>query len=492
MSVTCNECHRGFSHTINPKKRLREHIRRIHLKNGKFQCSVCSKTFVCRQGLRDHEPVHSKERNHSCSYCGQTFLRPSHLYIHVRTHEEEKNFRCEACFYTFNVQSELKEHCDKVHVNITVDVKCSVCKQNLYSSQSIYSHSLRHSGTRKFKCNHCGMAFKRKQILEHHQKTHVADKALRKIIKCELCSKEFTTKSSLREHMFLVHNSALDDSDHKCQICGKCFRNWANYERHLRLHPNIKEWISQANAQEAKILETYGKADKGSHQFTCNACKAAFTSVQQFLLHLRNHQNIAAMLQENHDQDDSEQQNTLENVSENPDLLSTSLSCAVCQKEFSQLRYLKKHMVIHETTETKCGICSMMFKRRDTLRIHVKRHLLRKESAENFTSQTGEIYNSRKELRAKIEKADDDGKVTCPYCGKVFNKRKLLLGHIVLHGDFVHTCEVCGKTYKQRSCLNKHKRGHTNTVPSSGKRGRPRKVEGSLPNQNSSKETEDT
>uniref|UniRef100_A0A7M5V4W0 C2H2-type domain-containing protein n=2 Tax=Clytia hemisphaerica TaxID=252671 RepID=A0A7M5V4W0_9CNID len=284
--TTCEECSRDFSKTSNPRKRLREHIRRVHLKNGKFHCTDCPKTFVCSQGLRDHEPVHSKERKHSCTYCGQTFLRSSHLYIHTRTHEEEKNFSCEGCVFTCNVQSELKEHCENTHSDITIDIKCSICKQNLFSSQSIYSHSLRHSGSRDWKCDVCGSAFKRKQILDQHMKRHSKD---RNMFSCDNCSKDFTTRSTLKQHLYIVHNRTIDGAEHKCEVCGKCFKNWANYNRHVGLHPKVNDTslnnVERDEGGQAKDFNTSGTDD-----FTCNVCKSHHDTLSQLLEHLQQHQ----------------------------------------------------------------------------------------------------------------------------------------------------------------------------------------------------------
>ena len=392
--ISCNECNRDFSKTLNPKKRLREHVRRIHLKNGKFQCTSCPKSFVCRQGLRDHEPVHSKERNHACTYCGQTFLRLSHLYIHTRTHEEEKNFRCEACFFTFNVQSELKDHCEKNHSNISIDIKCSVCKQNLFSSQSIYSHSLRHSGTRDWKCEVCGSAFKRKQILDQHKKRHFEDPNQGKKFACEKCSKEFLTSSALGEHNSSDHQmsallltSSVSDNKvpdgNKCNVCGKVFKNWANYNRHVGVHSKNQEMASIAKEQEHE-LEQQQKETVIDEDVSCKACLVKFNNVSPLLIHLRQHQqNI---------------ENSV-NGKLNTNNSSNNTFCSVCNRSFTCTGYLKKHMEMHGTTELKCDVCLMIFKRRDTLRIHKKRHLQRNETMENFKGMKGiiiEILNNQK------------------------------------------------------------------------------------------------
>ena len=76
-------------------------------------------------------------------------------------------------------------------------------------------------------------------------------------------------------------------------------------------------------------------------------------------------------------------------------------------------------------------------------------------------------------MYANIGEPDEDGYIPCPYCYKKFNKRKLLLAHIVIHSDVSFPCEVCGKSYKQRNCLNKHKQSHLQDITATKNKERP-------------------
>lgn len=208
-----------------------------------------------------------------------------------------------------------------------------------------------------------------------------------------------------------------------------------------------------AKEQENQITEMFSQNDGDRREFTCVICKGSYTSICEIKNHLKEYQILSS----------SDTAST--------DTTTKKHNCEACKKTFSCAKYLKKHMEVHSTLELKCDICFMTFKRKDTLHVHKKRHIQRNESSHNF-GEVGEIYNNRKELRSKIGEADENGKVTCPYCEKVFKKRKLLLAHIVIHGKFSFACETCGKSYKQRNCLNKHKLSHlTNTMAL--KRGRP-------------------
>ncbi|CAG9328903.1 unnamed protein product [Blepharisma stoltei] len=54
------------------KYNLRRHINAIHLKIRNFVCSICSKTFACKQNLNEHELLHNKSKR----LCKQERTKP--------------------------------------------------------------------------------------------------------------------------------------------------------------------------------------------------------------------------------------------------------------------------------------------------------------------------------------------------------------------------------------------------------------------------------
>lgn len=68
---------------------LKQHVHSFHLKLKRFECLICFKRFVNRQGLLDHAFVHVHERSYICSAAGciRGFRRESMLVMHMKKHQ---------------------------------------------------------------------------------------------------------------------------------------------------------------------------------------------------------------------------------------------------------------------------------------------------------------------------------------------------------------------------------------------------------------------
>ena len=161
--VECDICGK----MISSRKNLRVHKTVRHFKNGSFSCDICGRKFALNRDLQRHMPLHTNERNYVCKFCGLQCKQPGHLTKHLRTHTEVMNWRCDCCFKNFKVQADLKEHCFKEHADIKdKNLTCTVCKEKLKLPNSVYLHSLRHSGVREHECVECKATFKLKQHLQ--------------------------------------------------------------------------------------------------------------------------------------------------------------------------------------------------------------------------------------------------------------------------------------------------------------------------------------
>lgn len=194
--VVCDICGK----TISSRKNLRVHKTVKHFKNGSFACQICGRKFALNRDLKRHMPLHTNERKYECPHCGLQCKQPGHLTKHIRTHTEVMNWRCDCCFKNFKVQADLKKHCFTEHADISKEnLTCSVCKEKLKLPNSVYLHSLRHSGVREFQCHICKASFKLKQHMQVHMKTHEKPKDVEKIV-CPICNREFRFKHTYEKH----------------------------------------------------------------------------------------------------------------------------------------------------------------------------------------------------------------------------------------------------------------------------------------------------
>ncbi|KOB72140.1 Uncharacterized protein OBRU01_12676 [Operophtera brumata] len=85
----CNACDRVFE----LKQQLVKHIRRDHLMERRYQCSVCSKAFFTNSFLLKHEVTHSGEMKYSCNVCGKRFKFKTSLGPHMAIHSGVRRFK---------------------------------------------------------------------------------------------------------------------------------------------------------------------------------------------------------------------------------------------------------------------------------------------------------------------------------------------------------------------------------------------------------------
>ena len=87
------------------KSNLTRHIASAH-NNKKHECSLCEKSFLQKDYLRDHRlSVHDKTTDVTCSKCGKTFAR-----VYSMRRHQKICCRCKQYSKQFKNVSSLKEH----------------------------------------------------------------------------------------------------------------------------------------------------------------------------------------------------------------------------------------------------------------------------------------------------------------------------------------------------------------------------------------------
>lgn len=113
-----------------------------------------------------------------------------------------------------------------------------------------------------------------------------------------------------------------------------------------------------------------------------------------------------------------------------------SFHCKICYKKFSELAYLRSHMVTHSTVKPhKCSMCEKSFTRR--------RELLRHEN----------VHTGFKPFK-------------CSTCGKAFSRKDKLVRHEKIHnGEKKFRCTICPSIsfIKVEELLFHHRSVHTET-----------------------------
>eukprot|EP01084_Bolivina_argentea_P296061 509844_1 len=172
------------------KSNLIGHIRKVHIKQCKYECNVCHMLYQQASRYKKHIS--------SCGVYKAPKVHPS-LYVYVK----KINLKCEQCNQLFNTCKSFKNHMKDKHSN-TAPYKCLYDKCNMcYSRRSVLIGHIRvkHIKQAKYECDVCRKLFYVKQNWRVHTAIHKTERPW----KCTKCPMGFKTKHVLRSHVKNIH-----------------------------------------------------------------------------------------------------------------------------------------------------------------------------------------------------------------------------------------------------------------------------------------------
>ena len=196
----------------------------------KFQehiaCKMCTQSFTCPSALKNHMVTHdSEDETFDCSICSKTFIKLQHLKQHSLVHQEKK-FHCSVCNRNFSCQQVLNRHMI-IHTG-EKKFQCTICPKKFTQTSHLKTHLQRHAGHKKFHCSVCQKSFITKEELKVHNRIHTGER----MFQCTICMKKFIQSSHLKEHTY----SHANEKGFTCQICGKVFSQCSSLSVHKMQH----------------------------------------------------------------------------------------------------------------------------------------------------------------------------------------------------------------------------------------------------------------
>lgn len=82
-----------------------------HATGPTFKCDVCDKSFIQKNGLKQHRLSHLDEKQYKCDQCDRSFKQNSSLYNHKsNVHNENIKHICDFCHKIFATAPVLRDH----------------------------------------------------------------------------------------------------------------------------------------------------------------------------------------------------------------------------------------------------------------------------------------------------------------------------------------------------------------------------------------------
>ncbi|KAL1466345.1 hypothetical protein MTO96_042797 [Rhipicephalus appendiculatus] len=245
------------------------------------KCQLCPYVAKYPSVLAQHMRTHSNERPYKCNVCGLTFKREHHLVVHRRIHSGEKQYKCvfcsHACVTKFALESHMRRHtgtpvivasqslsqeifdnipgrppsatasnlsaevavnassCDDAASESTGDLSgeatcsktlsCQYCPFVARYPSVLVLHLRTHSDERPYKCNVCGLTFKRQDHRDNHRRIHTGERKY----KCSLCPHTCVRKYALKSHM----RRHTGEKPYQCTHCPARFTYIYQLKHHI-------------------------------------------------------------------------------------------------------------------------------------------------------------------------------------------------------------------------------------------------------------------
>ncbi|XP_072385241.1 uncharacterized protein [Diabrotica undecimpunctata] len=197
------------------------------------------------------------------------------------------------------------------------------------------------------------------------------------------------------------------------------------------------ETTNQSNIHKEKesLQEILDEVQKHFQKtgFTCETCNLTFSDKPTFHLHSLKHKKS---------------------------------KCHICGR-FIRSDNIKKHIMLHTASPSKCSICGATCKNIESLRGHIF-YQHRSKAEQYICEECGKTFRVKYKFLLHKKKAHMGLRnFKCTTCGKAFFTNGNLLTHVRMTHEKLrpHVCEYCGTGFSSTYALKTHKRQHTNEKP---------------------------
>ncbi|XP_047207953.1 zinc finger protein 423 isoform X3 [Girardinichthys multiradiatus] len=429
QSHTCQLC----LETLPTLYNLNEHVRKAHRASGGSVSSAAAAAAFPLLQFTNVTAFH-------CNYCPDMFGDINSLQEHIRvshclpggimagstTLEGNHAFFCNQCSMGFLTESSLTEHIQQTHCTLATGGTASGGAVAKLESPVLQAAS--QSFMEVYSCPYCtnspifGSLLKlTKHIKENHKNIPLANnKRQAKVADLSPASSDVEISSPKRHRLGGDSTPSMgSNGDYPCNQCDLRFASFEGFQAHLKSHLEMllrRQSCPQCNkedfeTQEALIQHLTVHYTTTSTQYVCESCDKQFSSVDDLQKHLLDMHTFVLY------------------------------HCTLCQEVFDSKVSIQVHLAVKHSNEKKlfrCTACAWDFRKEADLQLHVKH---------NHLGQRSGIPGGLAGLKPR----------KCIFCGESFGTEVELQCHITTHSK-KFTCRFCGKAFHAISLLERHLR----------------------------------
>uniref|UniRef100_A0A667XKR0 Zinc finger protein 423 n=1 Tax=Myripristis murdjan TaxID=586833 RepID=A0A667XKR0_9TELE len=417
QSHTCQLCLENLPTLYN----LNEHVRKAHRAGGgavgaapafpllqftnvsAFHCNYCPDMFGDINSLQEHIRV---------SHC-----LPGGIVAGSTTLEGNHAFFCNQCSMGFLTESSLTEHIQQTHCSSAAGAASGGAVAKL---ESPVLQAASQSFMEVYSCPYCtnspifGSLLKlTKHIKENHKNIPLANnKRQAKVADLSPASSDVEISSPKRHRLGGDSTPSMGtNGDYPCNQCDLRFSSFEGFQAHLKSHLEMllrRQSCPQCSkedfeSQEALLQHLTVHYTTTSTQYVCESCDKQFSSVDDLQKHLLDMHTFVLY------------------------------HCTLCQEVFDSKVSIQVHLAVKHSNEKKmfrCTACAWDFRKESDLQLHVKHNHLGQSSGlpGGKCIFCGETFGTEVELQCHI--TTHSKKFNCRFCGKAFHAITLLERHL--------------------------------------------------------------